>query len=404
MKISSAARNAVFIGFLCACSYLAVYFARNILSPVTPQMLDGGFDETTIAALSSAYFMTYAVGQLINGGIGDRINARWMVSVGLVLAGLCNFLVGFFADIPVILTVAYAASGFFLSMIYGPMTKVIAENNPPLYATRCSLGYTFASFLGTPLAGVAAAALPWRRVFSSGGIILVVMGALCFIAFLLLEKNGIVRYRPRDLQKERGGDIRILLKRQIVKFTLVSNLTGIIRTSVVFWLPTFIHQYLGYSEDLAASVFTVATFAIAATPFISIMLYERLGYHMERTMKIGFSLSVLSFLLVFFVKVPALNILFMVLAIMTANFSSTMLWSVYCPSLKDTGMVSFSTGFIDVVSYMAAATANILFANAVGSIGWGNLILVWAGLSLCGLAVSFMGKRIIIVNNANKNS
>lgn len=403
LSLKPDARNALFIGFLCACSYLAVYFARNILSPVTPQMLASGFAETTVAALSSAYFMSYAVGQLINGGIGDRVKARYMVSIGLAMAGICNLLVGLFADVSAVLIVAYAASGFFLSMIYGPMTRVIAENTTPLYATRCSLGYTVASFLGTPLAGVAAA-LHWRQVFSSGGLILVGMGTLCFIAFLAMERKGVVNYRPADLQKERGGDVRILFERQIVKFSLVSIITGIIRTSVVFWLPTFINQYLGYSEERSATVFTVATFVIAATPFLSIALYERLGYHMERTMKIGFALSVLSFLLVYFVKVPTLNIILMVAGIMTANFAASMLWSTYCPSLKDTGLVSFATGFIDFVSYMGAAIANIVFANAVTSIGWGNLILVWAGLSLLGLCVSFMGKRIIIVNIANKNS
>lgn len=390
------ARNALFIGFLCACSYLAVYYARNMLSPVTPQMLQSGFLETTIATLSSAYFMTYAIGQLVNGAIGDRIKARYMVSVGLVLAGVCNFLIGFFSDIPVILIIAYAASGFFLSMIYGPMTKVIAENNTPVYVTRCSLGYTFASFLGSPLAGVAAAAMPWRQVFSSGGVIIATMGVLSFIAFLVLEKRGIVRYRPYDPGKEQGGSIKALLERQIVKYVLISIITGVIRTSVVFWLPTYINRYLGFSAERAATVFTVATFVIAATPFVSVFLYERLGYHMERTMQIGFSISVLMFLLVFLIKVPVLNIVFMVVAIMTANFASNMLWSTYCPSLKDTGMVSFATGFLDFVSYMAAAVANILFANAVSVIGWSGLILVWLGLTLAGLAVSFTGKHIII--------
>ena len=79
------------------------------------------------------------------------------------------------------------------------------------------------------------------------------------------------------------------------------------------------------------------------------------------------------------------NIGFMVLAIMAANAASTILWSVYCPGLKDTGMVSSATGFLDFVSYGAAGISSTLFANAVSNIGWGNLILVWAALSLFGV-------------------
>jgi hypothetical protein len=84
----------------------------------------------------------------------------------------------------------------------------------------------------------------------------------------------------------------------------------------------------------------------------------------------------------------AVNIVLMVLAIMSSNASATMLWSRYCPSLRDTGMVSGATGFLDFLSYMAAAAANVLFANAVTSIGWNNLILVWMGLMIAGVIVS----------------
>ena len=45
MKLSKNAKNAVYIGTLCSISYLAVYIARNILSAVTPQMVEGGSTE-----------------------------------------------------------------------------------------------------------------------------------------------------------------------------------------------------------------------------------------------------------------------------------------------------------------------------------------------------------------------
>jgi len=84
----------------------------------------------------------------------------------------------------------------------------------------------------------------------------------------------------------------------------------------------------------------------------------------------------------------------MVIAIMASNGAATMLWSRYCPSLRDTGMVSSATGFLDFVSYMSAAISSKLFANAVGAIGWGNLILVWFAIILCGVAVALPYNKI----------
>ena len=58
MKLSKDAKNAVMIGTLCSISYLAVYFARNILSAVTPQMVEGGnFSVEYIGTVSSLYFI-----------------------------------------------------------------------------------------------------------------------------------------------------------------------------------------------------------------------------------------------------------------------------------------------------------------------------------------------------------
>ena len=82
----------------------------------------------------------------------------------------------------------------------------------------------------------------------------------------------------------------------------------------------------------------------------------------------------------------------MIAAIMSSNASASMLWSRYCPSLRDTGMVSSATGFLDFLSYMAAAAANLIFANAASVIGWGNLILVWLGLMIFGVIVAIPRK------------
>ena len=383
-------RNAVLIGSLCSVSYLAVYVARNVLSAVSPQMIEqSGFTNEYIGSVSSVYFIFYAVGQLINGAIGDKIKARYMISFGLILSGVTNLIFPYLAETPETAKFVYGMTGFFLSMIYGPMTKVVAENTEPLYATRCSLGYTFASFLGSPAAGLLAAFLTWQSVFMASSVILFVMGAVCLLMFGHYEKIGIVKYHQYDKPKsERKGSIRVLLRHRIVKFTLVAVLTGIVRTTVVFWLPTYIAQYLGFSPEQSATIFTAATLCISATAFISVFLYERLGHDMDKTILVVFTSSAISFFLVYLIKQPVMNIVFMVLAIMSANAAATMLWSRYCPSLRDTGMVSSATGFLDFMSYMSASISSTIFANAVTAIGWGNLILVWCGLMVIGVVVA----------------
>ncbi len=384
------AKTAITLGTLCAVCYLAVYFARNILSTVTPQMIEGGlFDENGIGALSSAFFITYAVGQLINGLIGDRIKAKYMICIGLVLSGVCNLLFSLFAESWTVAYIAYALTGFFLSMIYAPMAKMVTENTEPIHAMRCSIAYNFAAYFGSPLAGVVAAFVSWQGAFGAASGSLMLIGVIAFVLFSLLERRGEIRYGQYQPPKEKGGGIKLLLKHQIVTFTLVALLTGVVRTAVTFWMPTYFVQHLGFGEEQAALIYTVATSAVCINAFLAVGLYEKL---FRRNMNLAtmtyFAVSALAFLAMYAVHQPILNVVLMVVALLAANCASTILWSCYCLSLRDTGLVSGATGFLDFASYMAASIASAVFPKLLPSIGWNGLVISWFALMLLGVVVT----------------
>jgi len=394
MQLSRNAKNAIMIGSLCSISYFAVYIARNILSAVTPQMVALGYTEEYIGSISSLYFVFYAVGQLINGAIGDKIKAKWMISTGLLGAAMTNFIFSRMTLYPTAAMIVYSLTGYFLSMIYGPMTKVVSENTEPHHATRCSLGYTFASFFGSPTAGLLASFLAWQSVFAVSSGVLVLMSVTGFCFFTAFERKKIVQYGKYKAQEKGSGNIRVLIEHEIIRFSVISIITGVVRTSVVFWLPTYIAQYLGFTPQTSAAIFTAATLVISMTAFLAVFVYERLNRNMHKTILIMFSSAAVFFALTYFVRQPVFNIIFMIAAIMSSNASASMLWSRYCPSLRDTGMVSSATGFLDFLSYMAAAAANLIFANAASVIGWGNLILVWLGLMIVGVAIMLPYDRL----------
>lgn len=388
IHLKKEAKNAFYLAIVCFISYLAVYFLRNVLGTVTPQMIEGGnFTTEHIGTLSSVFFICYAIGQFINGIIGDKIKAKYMMSIGMLMGGVFNIAFVFVSESKIATVAAYGLVGFFLSMIYGPMTKVVSENVNLNYAHRCSLGYTFASFFGSPLAGMCAMFLSWSAVFIVGGSALIVIAVLVFGVFCLFEKKGIVTYGKYDKPKEQRGGVKVLFRHQIVKYTLISVITGVVRTSVVFWMPTYLYQYLGYSQEKSALIFSIATVFISLAAFVALFLYELFKKDMDLTVFIQFIASTACFAAVYFVKQPVLNIVLLVLGILLSNSAATILWSYYCPDLRDTGMVSTATGFLDFMSYMAAAIANKVFPGAVDQIGWNGLILVWMALVAFGVLI-----------------
>lgn len=388
-------KKALYIGGMCAVAYMIVYIARNMLSAVTPKMLEKGTGTSEhIAVLSSAFFLVYAMGQLINGILGDRIREKYMISGGLLLAGITEILLIYVISESVFAVACYALMGFGLSMIYAPMVRFISENTDLIYAEKCNLALSFAALFGAPIAGVIAGLCTWEASFEIVGFLLIFMG----IAYYLLScglSHGKTEERnvKTETQKYQRTGIRSLIKRKIILFTLISALTGIVRTSVVFWMPTYISQHLGFSTDKASLIFSVTTLGVSLSPFLAMFIYERLKRNMEYTLLCSFAVSAAAFLLVFLVKQPVCNIFLLSMAVLMGNCVSSMIWVVYCPSLSDTGMVSTTTGYLDFISYAAASVSNIFFGNAVAKIGWGRLILVWAALMGIGAVAVISTKR-----------
>ena len=77
-------KKALTIGILCITTYLANYYLRHILSVMTPKLIElGEFTLDHIGLLSSAYMLLYAVGQLVNGFLGDILSPKKMVLDGV---------------------------------------------------------------------------------------------------------------------------------------------------------------------------------------------------------------------------------------------------------------------------------------------------------------------------------
>lgn len=388
-------KNAFMIGTITTIVYLACYFAKNILSIISPQMVENaGVSLEYIGTLSTANMLFYAGGQLINGIIGDKIKGKYMIGGGLALAGLCNIAIGLIHT-PSVMLIAYSASGFFLSTLYAPIVKLIAENTLPEHAEKCCLGLNFASLFGVPVAGIVAFFFNWMNVFLVCGIILTLIGLSFYFSVVSMEKRGIIHYPVIVKEQKKGGGFKILLENAIIKFTLISVLTGIVRTSVAFWVPTYLSQYLGFTATFAATIYTVMTVVQSVSPYLTnVVIYEYLlKRNMNRMLLWMFGVSAVSFMVMFIVPNSFINIVFLTLAIMTANGAANTMWNVYCPSLHHTGMVSTATGYLDFMSYLAAGIANKLFANAISQIGWGNLILVWSALMGAGVVVTIPWKK-----------
>lgn len=129
-RLTPAAKKAFVIGGVSVATYVFNYVLRNMLSVLTPFMLREDATAYTveyIALLSSLYMAFYAAGQLFNGVLGDRFSPKAMVLLGLLGGGAVSAAFPFLPH-GVLQMLCFAVLGYGLSMVRGPLMKIISEN------------------------------------------------------------------------------------------------------------------------------------------------------------------------------------------------------------------------------------------------------------------------------------
>ena len=377
------------IGSFCIATYLASYVTRNILSVSTPEMIkEAFFTKEYTGLLSSICFIFYAAGQLINGFIGDRVHPKYMIIMGLGISSVSTFVIPIF-DNRILHFTAFALIGFGLSMLRGPLMKVISENTAATHARMICTLFSMAGFAGPLIASILSIFFKWRAVFTATGVISVIITVLAVAAITTLEKRGEIKFVPK-YDKGIAGILNVFKLEDFIFYMLISSIGEIAGSSITFWIPTYTTEHLGFSNDAASTIYSVVSFSTLFTPFITLLIYEKLIRNGIKLALVMYVISAVFFIAVRFTAAPVLNVSMLIIAKVAAAAASSIVWSAYIPGLARSGKVSSANGVIDAAGYAMASLANVLFSTFVGRLDWGGIVNMWYIIMLIGAAVSFI--------------
>lgn len=389
-KIQSAWR----IGSLCIATYLASYVTRNILSVSTPEMIkEAFFTKEYTGLLSSVCFIFYAVGQLINGFIGDMVHPKYMIIMGLGVSSISTFAIPLF-DNRIIHFTAFALIGFGLSMLRGPLMKVISENTAATHARMICTLFSMAGFAGPLIASLLSIFFEWRAVFTVTGIISVFITVASVTVISLLEKRGEIKFTPKKEKGVLNSILSVFKLEDFFFYMFISAIGEIAGSSITFWIPTYTTEHLGFSGDAASTIYSVVSLTTLFTPFITLVIYEKLIRNGVKLALVMYVLSAVFFIAVRFTAAPLVNVIMLIIAKMAAAAASSIVWSAYIPGLARSGKVSSANGVIDAAGYAMASLANVIFSGSVSRLGWSGIVNMWYIIMLIGAAAS-AGKLLL---------
>ncbi len=379
---------------MCIATYLASYVTRNILSVSTPEMIkEAFFTKEYTGLLSSVCFIFYAVGQLINGFIGDMVHPKYMIIMGLGVSSISTFAIPLF-DNRIIHFAAFALIGFGLSMLRGPLMKVISENTAATHARMICTLFSMAGFAGPLIASLLSIFFEWRAVFTVTGIISVFITVASVTVISLLEKRGEIKFTPKKEKGVLNSILSVFKLEDFFFYMFISAIGEIAGSSITFWIPTYTTEHLGFSGDAASTIYSVVSLTTLFTPFITLVIYEKLIRNGVKLALVMYVLSAVFFIAVRFTAAPLVNVIMLIIAKMAAAAASSIVWSAYIPGLARSGKVSSANGVIDAAGYAMASLANVIFSGSVSRLGWGGIVNMWYIIMLIGAAAS-AGKLLL---------
>ncbi|MGQ2933636.1 MAG: MFS transporter [Sphingopyxis sp.] len=176
--------------------YLFFYTGRQTFGFAIPGIqAEFGVSKETLGWVSAALLWCYAIGQAINGNLGDKYGGRRVMSAGAILSCMANWAASFATGV-LSLGALWGLNGYFQAMGWAPGSRLLSNWFGKHERGKVFGFYVFAAGMASVLSFVTSIIvvhvlqLDWRWIFRLPVLLMLVGG----IAFYL-----IARERPEDL-------------------------------------------------------------------------------------------------------------------------------------------------------------------------------------------------------------
>lgn len=344
----------------------------------------------SVASLAvTGSFVTYGVGQLISGYMGDKIQARYLVFAGFVLTIAMNFAVSFLSN-PYIMAVVWSVNGFAQAFMWPPVVKLMTElldgNNYKKTSVIVSYGASFGTIAAYFISSLCVGVFSWRSMFVISAVIGIIMAVIWIKHCPLIDMNTESNIKTDvNIPKVKHGFPFIILA-----VMPIIVLQGALRDGVQTWMPEFIKNSFGIKGFLAILLvgLVLPLFAILCMRITSKLYQGKITNELlcAGTMLCVGMLSALA-LYKFNGFNPVVSSLFGAILTGCMHGVNMIMVCMVPPYFSKYGRVSLISGALNACTYVGSALSTYGIAKFSEIFGWDYTILLWAAIALAGVLI-----------------
>ena len=392
-------KKARHITLMCSLLYFFSYLTRYNFGAVLVEIVAReGISSELVAMSITGLFVTYGIGQIVSGILGDNFPPERVITVGLLTSSVMNIILPFFTN-PLAMLGIWCINGFAQAMIWPPLVRILAsELNSDDYKQGCFL-VSCASSAGTIcvylLAPLCIALSGWRLMFRVCGGCALIMS----VAWTIFVKPENTAKKSVDAKEKLPADkpkFGLLYGAMLVLVMVAIAAQGAVRDGITTWMPTLMSEAFNMKtttsilSGVVLPVFAIFSFRIATG--VNRKLFP--NDISAATFFFFFGASTLLLMYLFGMDARILSVIMLMLTTGAMHGVNLMLISMLPQRFKSFGRVSFFTGMLNTCTYVGSAVSAFGIAVFKESFGWNNTVLLWAAIALVGGLCCFLGRRL----------
>ncbi|MCM1225563.1 MAG: MFS transporter [Lachnospiraceae bacterium] len=403
--------------FLCWLLYFTSQLGRYSYSSNITHIMDKySVSHASAGLVTTFFFISYGVGQLVNAFLCKKYNKRWVLSGALIISSLINLAVFLGIGFEYI-KYLWLINGLVQSVLWASLILTLSEHLNKEHLGRASLIMSTTTFGGTAfiygLSALFSIGNYFEYVFLICSVILLAVGLIWLFAYSSVSRGAKQAFQAEQskdsLQNASNEKKAVFIARDILfvfvllaVFMLICNL---ITDGVKTWVPTILKEEYGLPDGL--SIFLALFLPMCGV--IGAFLAQLIQKFTKNFVIAAGSLfaaagALLAIVICCLHTVWIVVLLLFVLLTVVMGAIANLLTSRFPLFMRDKGNSGFMSGILNGCGYIGSAISTFALGLVADAAGWNEafyLLLLSAAIPVITLIVYTV--VLLIKKKKNKN-
>ncbi len=378
--------------FICWLAYTAAYVGRlNFNASIVAIISDLGVTKADAGLVSSFFFFAYGAGQLINGILSKKYNAKIMIFLSLTCSSVFNLLMPLCNDISVMKYI-WLGNGIVQSVLWSTLIKTLSDYLSDKKLPKAILAMSTTVAVGTFLAyGISSISVnkgSWQTVFY-------IASAVVFIsAFVWLFLFGPSR-KPISQEIEKTDKIKmgkpVMLSLFLAAFAGVAN--GFIKDGINTWVPSVLYEEFDISQSFSILLTLCLPLVSTLGAAIAKKVHEKIASHATMNLIFYFVSAVLCAGILFSLKIHSIIAIMLCFIGVACGMSmvNNVITSMFALDHRKVLNAGFAAGLLNTFCYVGSTATSYTLGAVSQSSGWNAVFVIMLLLCIVAAVVCFVG-------------